>query len=142
MEEILLQLFSEDFIRFAVALSLLMIGNLFTGVMNSLKAGEFSPKVLAEGALRYALWLIGVTFIVAGAQVYGGGLKVAIGDNEMLLLEALDYAKQAVYLYWAAKGVNNVLSYSKTEKVATAVEPEVQNKFITENIESDEEAVG
>ena len=142
MKEILLQLFSEDFIRFAIALSLLMIGNLFTGVMNSLKTGEFSLKVLADGALRYALWLVGITFIVAGAQIYGGGLKLAIGENEMSLLDALDYAKQAVYLYWAAKGVQNILSYSNLEKVITTVEPEVQNKFVTENIESEEEAVG
>lgn len=142
MKEILLQLFSEDFIRFAIALSLLMIGNLLTGVMKALKAGEFSWKELADGAAGYALWLIGVTFIVAGVQVYGGDLKIAIDNNELTLLEALEYAKQVVYLYWAAKGVNNVMQYSKTEKIASAVDPDIQDKFNIESTDSEEEAVG
>lgn len=133
--ELLEQILTEDFCRFALALTLLMLSNLITGIMKAVKAGEFSWRELFNGVFRYILWLLGCTIGVIGAQIYGGDLEVIVGDAQLTLLDAIEYAKKAVYIYWGAKFIQNFLEYSKMDKSVSAVDPK-------EDIVGPQEVVG
>lgn len=115
MIDFLKNIFTEDFINFISALSILMAANAITGVMKAVKAGEFNWKKLGLGVGEYIAWAISAGLCVAGLQIYGGNLEIVIGETTVTLLAAVEIAKKVVYCYWASKAIENFIQYSKTE---------------------------
>ncbi len=132
-------IFTEDFLRFILALTILMLGNAVSGVAKALKSGTFDWKTLIEGTRGYLFWAVSAALTVAGFEIYGGNLSVVIGDKTLTLLEAIEYAKQAVYLYWGAKAIENFIEYGKIDKTVTPVDPLLD---YNEPSEDDEEIKG
>lgn len=129
----------NDFIDFAIALTMLMAANAFTGAMKARKSKTFEWSTLFDGCFNYILWLVGTCLTVVGFQVYGGELEVTISDKTYTLLQAIELAKKTVYVYWGAKAVQNVFEYGKIEKVVEANDP--QDKF-NADISVEDNAVG
>ena len=118
------KIFTPDFIAFAKALSLLMSGNVVSGVMKSVKQKTFDWKVLADGVCNYACWLIGCCCTVAGLNIFGGDLAVTIEGTTYTLLQAVELAQKVVYAYWGAKAIENFLEYGGIKKQVEAVDPQ------------------
>lgn len=126
---------TEDFIHFAEALSLLMAGNVVSGVMKALKQGEFSWKTLVEGIGNYACWLVGCCCTVAGLNIFGGDLSITIEQNTYTLLQAVELAQKIVYAYWGAKAIENFLEYGGIKKKVEVIDP--QTTFNKDNSVAD-----
>lgn len=101
-----------SFLFFAMALSLLMLGNAASGAMKARKEGKFSWDELRDGCINYLLWLATVLCLVAATQIYGGNFEITIGENTYTLLEAIEIAKRTVYVIWAGKLIQNIYEYT------------------------------
>lgn len=101
-----------SFLFFAMALSLLMLGNAASGAMKARKEGKFSWDELRDGCINYLLWLGTVLCLVAATQIYGGNFVITIGDNSYTLFEAIEIAKRTVYVIWAGKLIQNIYEYT------------------------------
>lgn len=134
MINFLMKLFTEDFINFIAALSILMVANAITGVMKAVKSSEFNWKKLGLGIGEYIAWAISAALCVAGLQLYGGDLQITIGESTVTLLAAIEIAKKAVYVYWATKAMQNFMEYSKidTSTVSAVLPEELDIKAVQE----------
>lgn len=130
--EILSKIFTEDFLRFVLAMTILMLGNAISGAAKGLKTGTFDWKVLLDGLRNYGLWALSAAATVAGLQIYGGNLKVTIGENELTLLQAVEYAKRVVYAYWAAKAIQNFIEFGNIETEVKPAEDVIDYNEATE----------
>lgn len=101
-----------SFLFFAMALSLLMLGNAASGAMKARKEGKFSWDELRDGCINYLLWLATVLCLVAATQIYGGNFEITIGENTYTLFEAIEIAKRTVYVIWAGKLIQNIYEYT------------------------------
>ena len=108
----------QDFLKFALGVTLLMLGNAASGAMKALKKGEFSGKELVDGLLNYLLWLATILCLVAATEIYGGDFEITIGDSTYTITQAVDIAKRTVYVIWAGKLIQNVYEYSGISKQA------------------------
>lgn len=117
-------IFSEDFVQFALALTVLMIANAASGVMKANKGGTFDWTTLRRGVMNYALWLLSATLTVAGCSLWGSDISFNIGTSQLTFVEAVDYAKTLVYGYWAGKAVQNFIEYSHIEKAVDPIDPQ------------------
>lgn len=115
-------IFNKDFLSFIIAMTVLMLGNAVSGIAKALKSGTFDWKTLLDGVKGYLFWAISAALTVAGFQIYGGGFQVIIGEATFTLLEAIEYAKKAVYLYWGAKAIENFIEYGNMQKEVTPVD--------------------
>ena len=106
----------QSFLYFALAVTLLMAGNAFSGAMKARKQGTFSWKELLDGCLNYLLWLGTILCLVAAISIWGGDLAVQLEGKEYTLMEVVEIAKQGVYLTWAVKLVQNVYEYAGIKK--------------------------
>lgn len=139
MENIL----NQDYMKFALALTMLMAANASSGAMKALEKGEFSWKTLLKGVEQYGLWLICATLTVAACSTWGSEIAMNIGDNQLTFLEMVEYAKIAVYGYWAAKAIQNFIEYGQIKKEVKAIEPQLKINTDTSVTELfDEESVG
>ncbi len=140
MIDFLMKLFTEDFINFIAALSILMAANAITGVMKAVKSGEFNWKKLGVGIGEYAAWAISAALCVAGMQLYGGDLQITIGESTVTLLAAIEIAKKAVYVYWATKAIQNFMEYGKIdpEKISANLSDDLDIKTIQELADEEE----
>lgn len=102
----------QTFLWFALAVTLLMIGNAASGAMKARKEGKFDPIELRDGCINYALWLVTILCLVSATQIYGGDFDITIGEVTYTLNEAVEIAKRTVYLVWAAKLIQNVYQYA------------------------------
>ena len=140
MIDFLMKLFTEDFINFIAALSILMAANAITGVMKAVKSSEFDWKKLGLGVGEYIAWAISAALCVAGMQLYGGDLQITIGESTITLLAAIEIAKKAVYVYWATKAIQNFMEYGKIdpEKISSNLSEELDIKTIQEMADEEE----
>ena len=140
MINFLMKLFTEDFINFIAALSILMAANAITGVMKAVKSSEFDWKKLGLGIGEYIAWAISAALCVAGMQLYGGDLQITIGESTITLLAAIEIAKKAVYVYWATKAIQNFMEYGKIdpEKISSNLSKELDIKTIQEMADEEE----
>jgi hypothetical protein len=129
------EIFNQDFINFIIAMTVLMIGNAVSGIAKALKSGTFDWKTLLNGVEGYLFWAVSAALTVAGFQIYGGSFQVIIGEATFTLLEAIEYAKKAVYLYWGAKAIENFIEYGNIQKEVTPVDETVD---YNENLEEEE----
>lgn len=129
------EIFNQDFINFIIAMTVLMIGNAVSGIAKALKSGTFDWKTLLSGVEGYLFWAVSAALTVAGFQIYGGSFQVIIGEATFTLLEAVEYAKKAVYLYWGAKAIENFIEYGNIKKEVTPVDETVD---YNENLEEEE----
>ncbi len=132
---------NQDYAKFAFALTMLMIANAASGVMKALQSDSFEWKKLIKGVEQYALWLICATLTVAACSTWGSEIRMNIGDNELTFLELVEYAKIAVYGYWAAKAVQNFIEYGQIKKEIKATEPQLKintDTSVTELFEDNE----
>ena len=106
----------QAFLNFALAVTLLMAGNAFSGAMKARKQGTFSWQELVNGCLNYLLWLSTILCLVAAISIWGGDLSVSVENKEYTLMEVVELAKQGVYLTWAVKLVQNVYEYAGIKK--------------------------
>ncbi len=139
MINLLKQLLTEDFIRFIFALSILLLANAITGVMKAIKSKEFDWKVLGTGLGEYLAWAVSAALCVMGFQLYGGDLQVMIGDNTVTFLEAIEFAKKAVYVYWGTKAIQNFVQYSSID-TSTIIEVLPETLDIKSQLEAANEA--
>lgn len=140
MIDFLMKLFTEDFINFIAALSILMAANAITGVMKAVKSSEFDWKKLGLGIGAYIAWAISAALCVAGMQLYGGDLQITIGESTVTLLAAIEIAKKAVYVYWATKAIQNFMEYGKIdpEKISANLADSLDIKTIQELADEEE----
>ena len=106
----------KGFGLFAIAVTLLMAGNAFSGAMKARTQGTFSWQTLLNGCINYALWLATILCLVAAVQMWGGNLSVTLDNKQYSLLEVVEIAKEGVYLTWAVKLVQNVYEYAGIKK--------------------------
>lgn len=106
----------QSFLYFALAVTLLMAGNAFSGAMKARKQGKFSWQELLDGCLNYLLWLGTILCLVAAISIWGGDLAVQLEGKEYTLMEVVEIAKQGVYLTWTVKLVQNVYEYAGIKK--------------------------
>ena len=106
----------QAFLYFALAVTLLMAGNAFSGAMKARKQGTFSWQELLDGCLNYLLWLGTILCLVAAISIWGGDLAVQLDGKQYTLMEVVEIAKQGVYLTWAVKLVQNVYEYAGIKK--------------------------
>lgn len=134
MIDLLTKIFTADFISFITALSVLMLANAITGIMKAVKSSEFNWKKLGLGVGEYIAWAVSAGLCVAGLQIYGGDLQITIGESTVTLLAAVELAKKAVYIYWAAKAIQNFMEYGKIdpEKISAILPEELDIKSIQE----------
>lgn len=135
--DIIEQLLTEDFCKFLVALSAIMLANAVTGAMKAFKEKRFSWKELGVGLLGYAAWALGASLTVAGLQVYGGDLEVTVGETTVTLINAIEIAKKGVYLYWSAKAIQNFTEYGKINTKIDPVYPDELQSFDAYRIQDD-----
>lgn len=133
--EILNTIFTEEFLRFILGMTVLMLGNAISGVAKGLKANEFSWKVLFSGIRDYAMWAIAAASTVVGLQIFGGDLSITVNEETVTMLQAIEYAEKAVYAYWGAKAIKNFIEYGNIEKNIEVLDP--QTTFNTDTIISD-----
>lgn len=115
MIELLRELLTEDFLKFILGLSIILLANTITGVMKAVKAGEFNWKTLLTGTCSYIAWGVSAALSVIGFQIYGGDFSVIINGNTITLLAAIEVAKKAVYCYWAAKCIANFIEFANVD---------------------------
>ena len=122
MKEIL----NQDYISFAIALTMLMAANAASGAMKAMEKDEFSWNKLIKGVEQYALWLVCATLTVAACSVWGSGISMNIAGNELTFVEMVEYAKILVYGYWAAKAIQNFIEYGQIKKEVKAIDPQIK----------------
>lgn len=127
-----------SFLYFAIAMTLLMAGNAFSGAMKARKNGSFDWNILKDGCINYGLWLLTALCGAAGFQIYGGDLNVTISEKTYTLLQGIELAKKTVYVYWGAKLLENVFQYGGIKKTAEAIDPQDTFEKYEEIINADE----
>ncbi len=125
----------KDFLEFALAVTLLMVGNAASGAAKARKEGKFDINELKEGCLGYLLWLVTILCLVSATQIYGGDFNITIGGTNYTLLEAVDIAKVTVYTIYAGKLIQNVYQYAGVKKQVDL------DKLLDERIENDDSII-
>ncbi|MBQ9158707.1 MAG: hypothetical protein IJ136_05230 [Erysipelotrichaceae bacterium] len=132
---------NQDYLYFALALTMLMAANAASGAMKALQSETFEWKKLIKGVEQYGLWLICATLTVAACSTWGSDIRMTIGSNELTFLELVEYAKIAVYGYWAAKAIQNFIEYGEIKKEVKAKDPQLKINTDTSVIETFEDTV-
>lgn len=126
--------------NFVIALTLLMIGNVITGIINAQEEVNFKWSKLKNGAIKYLLFLFAYICVVIAANLFQD-LVISINGEQINLMEAIEAIKTAILTLYFVKFIQNLLQYFKLKKEGTTFVPENSEYTIGSNSSSGEEEV-
>ena len=127
--ENLQQIFTPEMLRFIAALTLLMIGNVATGVINAQEQVSFDWKKLGNGAFKYFLFLLAYICGVIATTLFSD-ITINVNGEEVTLLMAIEGVKTAILTLYGGKFIQNIIQYFHLCKEELNKEPTIKESEI------------
>lgn len=129
-----------NLVPFVVALTMVLLANLGTGVYTSWIEGKFNWKKLLQGVVGYIVYVLGFTLIATAAKIYGGDIQVTIEGTEITINVLLLSVQTTAYGIYVVKFVQNVLEMIQVKKTIKVKDVEYTST-INQSTSNSEEGV-